>query len=67
MTRSVLALGLLLALCTSACAATAQRFKRTERHVHPSQRVADPKQFAVPGWSDEATKRWLDNASSAHI
>lgn len=67
MMRSVLALGLLLALCASACAATTQRSKRTERHVQPSQRVADPKQFAVPGWSDEATKRWLDNASSARF
>jgi hypothetical protein len=27
--------------------------------------TARPGQFAVPGWSDDATRRWLDGASSA--
>lgn len=32
--------------------------------VRPSQRVTAPTRFAVPGWTDEATQRWLDNATS---
>ncbi len=63
--RSVLALGLLVILCASANAATVHHL-RTRQHVivRPSQGVAVPGRFAVPGWSDEATRRWLDNASS---
>jgi hypothetical protein len=64
--RSVLALGLLITLYASANAATVHRTShpRTRQHVIvPSQGVATPR-FAVPGWSDEATRRWLDNASS---
>ena len=71
--RSVLALGLLITLCASASAATVHRFNRPERHlrayprmtVQPSQRVTSPMRFAVPGWSDEQTRSWLDNASAA--
>jgi hypothetical protein len=70
--RSVLALGLLINLCVSANAATVHPAKR--RHhlivrpshhliVRPSQGVTP--RFAVPGWSDDATRRWLDNASSS--
>lgn len=63
--RCVLALGLLVVLCTAANAATV-------RHAHPRHPAVDrpranagpPARFAVPGWSDEATQRWLNNASS---
>jgi hypothetical protein len=61
--RSVLALGLALAWCASANAATVRRSKPTEGHVRPSQRVAVPKSYAVPGWTDEQTRRWLDDAT----
>ena len=69
--RSVLALGLLIAFSASADAATAHRL-RTRRHVivAPSQGVTAPAapaatgRFAVPGWSDESTRQWLDKASS---
>jgi hypothetical protein len=61
--RSVLALGLLISLCASANAATVHRFKPPERHSRPGQRVIVPKGYAVPGWTDEQTRYWLDNAS----
>jgi hypothetical protein len=64
--RSVLAMSLLIVLCNAASAATAHR----TRHSHSpavgrSGVEVNPRaRFAVPGWSDEATRRWLDNASS---
>ena len=32
--------------------------------VRPSQDVRPPARFAVAGWTDEETRRWLDNANS---
>ncbi len=61
--RSVLALGLLIALFASADAATVLRSKRHEGHLRPAQRVTVPKGYAVPGWTDEQTRYWLDNAT----
>jgi hypothetical protein len=71
--RSVLALGLLIILCASANAATRHRtlHPRTHQHFVVPQGVTAPPfaaptpRFAVPGWSDGATQRWLDNASSS--
>jgi hypothetical protein len=69
--RFVFALGLLLGLCASTDAATAHRAK--PRHfiarpsqliVHPGQSVTGAGRFAVPGWSDEQTREWLDGATS---
>jgi hypothetical protein len=66
--RSLLALGLLIALCASADAATLRRFGhlRARQHVvvRPSQGVTAPARFAVPGWTDEQTQYWLDSATS---
>jgi hypothetical protein len=70
--RSAFALGLLIALCASANAATAHRSKsptvhsRLRQHVvvRPSQDATAPARFAVPGWTDEQTRYWLDNATS---
>jgi len=70
--RSVFALGLLIALCASADAATVHRFKpptvhlRTRQHVivRPGQGVTAPARFAVPGWTDEQTQYWLDSPTS---
>jgi hypothetical protein len=65
-------LGLLIALCAPGTAATVHRSTppqlRTREHVFvpptqlvaPGQGVATPG-FAVPGWTDEATRRWMDN------
>jgi hypothetical protein len=61
--RTVFALGLLIALSASANAATVHRFKLHERHLGPAQRVTVPERFAVPGWTDEETERWLYNGS----
>lgn len=70
--RSVMAcaltLGLLISPYASADAATRHRalHPRVRPHVFvpvPAQDATSPR-FAVPGWSDEATRRWLDNASS---
>jgi hypothetical protein len=62
--RSVLAVGLLIALSASANAATAHLRMRRHVIVRPSQDLSAPERFAVPGWTDEATRRWLDNASA---
>jgi hypothetical protein len=64
MMRSVLALGLLITLCASADAATVHRFKPPERHLRPVQPVTLPNRFAVPGWTDEQTLKWLYNGSA---
>jgi hypothetical protein len=62
--RSVLALGLFITLCVPADAATVHRSKPPARAaVRPSQRVTAPTSFAIPGWTDEQTRDWLDNAS----
>ena len=63
---SVLTLGLLVAPSVSASAATVHRPLHPRLHPHdfvPAPGVTAP-QFAVPGWSNGATERWLDNASS---
>jgi hypothetical protein len=62
--RSVLALGLLITLCASADAATVLRSKRPVGHLRPVQRVTVPKGYAVPGWTDEETRKWLYNGSA---
>ena len=68
--RAILALGLLVALSVAASAAPARHAKRQDHFRRPlvidpaGQGVTPPARFAVPGWSDEATRRWLDNASS---
>ncbi len=67
--RYVLALGLSMTLCASANGATARRLRSpayAQPHVtvRPSQRVTAPAaRFAIPGWTDEETREWLDNAS----
>lgn len=75
--RSVLAFCLLFALCASANAAKAHHVYtrhhvivgRSQGVIGPGQGVTAPgnnaPRFAVPGWSDDATRRWLDNASAS--
>ncbi len=64
--RAVLAVGLLISLCASANAALMHRFQPREGHLHPVQRVTAPTpRFSVPGWTDDETRQWLYNGSSA--
>jgi hypothetical protein len=65
--RSVLALGLLISLCASANAATVHHL-RTRHHVivRLSQGVTAPAHFAIPGWTDEETRQWLDSHTSCY-
>jgi hypothetical protein len=61
--RSVLTLGLLIGLCASAYAATVHRSKPPEGHIRPDPRSAVARSHAVPGWTEEETRYWLDSAS----
>ncbi|MCC8980179.1 hypothetical protein [Bradyrhizobium acaciae] len=63
--RFVLAPGLLVILCVSASAAPLRHsHARQPGAVRAPAAVTPPSRFAVPGWSDEATRQWLDRASS---
>jgi hypothetical protein len=60
--RPVLALGLLIALCASANAARVRHPEpQHARHLRPVQPVAALKGYAVPGWTNEQTRYWLDS------
>jgi hypothetical protein len=65
---SVLVSGLLVALCASADAGPAHRPRaRSHVPVPPGQGASAPAatgHFAVPGWSNEDTRRWLDGAGA---
>jgi hypothetical protein len=63
--KAVLALGLLIALCASADAATRHHRRPPEARWAPAQRVIVPKGFAVPGWTNEETWQWLYDGSAA--
>jgi hypothetical protein len=59
--RPVLALGLLIALCASANAARVRHPEPHAGHLRPAQPVTAHKGYAVPGWTDEQTRYWLDS------
>lgn len=66
--RSVVALGLLFMLCASATAATVHHPRtRQPAAARPGPRpptdAASAPRVAVPGWSDEATRQWMDQAT----
>jgi hypothetical protein len=63
--RSVLALGLLISLCAAADAATVHHSKPKGGHLRNGRHVTVPSGFAVPGWTDEETRKWLYNGSAA--
>jgi hypothetical protein len=63
--RSVLILGLLITLSAFANASAVHRAKPIKGHLRAGQRVTDPKVYAVPGWTDEETRKWLHNGSAA--
>jgi hypothetical protein len=64
--RSILALSVLTILCTSADAATV-RHSRPIRHRPPPEHAVPPpdvrRGYVVPGWTDEETRKWLDDAT----
>jgi hypothetical protein len=61
--QSILVLGLLITLCASAHAATVRRSKPPEGHLRAVRPADVPKSFAVPGWTEEETLRWLNRYS----
>ena len=64
--RSVLAVSFLIVLCTSANAAAVRHSHARQPAVERSSADVNSRaRFAVPGWSDDATQRWLNNASSS--
>jgi hypothetical protein len=70
--RSLLTAGLLIALCAPATAQTAKHARPSTAHpgmrqpviVRPDPATVPRARFAVPGWTDEQTRQWLDNATS---
>ena len=68
--RSALALGLLITLCASANATrlfgeTFLSRMRAREAIRPVQPMTRGAQFAVPGWPDQQTQYWLDNATAS--
>lgn len=67
-TATVLALGLTIGCCAPADAASAHRLRALPHRANdPGQVVNAPAaspRLAVPGWSDEDTRRWMNNASA---
>lgn len=59
--RYVLALGFLIALSASANAAKVHHSKPHADRLRAAQPVAVTKGYAVPGWTNEQTRNWLDS------
>ena len=60
--RAVLALCLSIALCASANAATRGRHREPHKgQLRPAQPVAAPKGYAVPGWTEQQTRDWMNS------
>jgi hypothetical protein len=60
--RSVLALGALIVLCASANAARVRHPEPRAGHTRPAQPVAAGlKSYAVPGWTEQQTRDWMDS------
>ena len=70
--RSVLALSTLIIFCASADAATVRHSRPIRHYVRPEHSVtapdvrngyAGPKSYAVPGWTNGETQKWLNDAT----
>jgi hypothetical protein len=64
--RPLLALSILTIFCSSADAATVRHSGSIERHPRPEHSVTAPnapKGDTVPGWTDEETQKWLNDAT----
>jgi hypothetical protein len=70
--RNLLVVGVLITIAAPAIAQTGARagapmsHRRVRQHIfaHPDPGATPAVRFSVPGWSDEQTRRWLDNATS---
>jgi hypothetical protein len=70
--RSFLALSALTILSASADAATLRHSRPVQHRAGPERAItapdarkgyAPPKSYAVPGWTDEETQKWLNDAT----
>jgi hypothetical protein len=70
--RSALTLSTLIVFCASADAATVRHSRPIPHHARPEHGAtapdvrkdyAAPKSYAVPGWTDGETQKWLDDAT----
>jgi hypothetical protein len=59
--RFFLALSLSIALCGSANAAKLHHAKLRAENPRAAHSVVTPKGFAVPGWTEEQTRYWLNS------
>lgn len=59
--RLFLALGLLIALCGFANAAKVHHSKLRTENFRAARPVVTSKGFAVPGWTEEQTRYWLNS------
>jgi hypothetical protein len=62
-----LGLGPSIGWCAAAGAAPVHRSRPPRIHLPVRQWVTPsqpPDRFALPGWTDDQTQRWLDNASA---
>ena len=59
--RTVLALCLFIALGAPANAAKVHHSKPQAGQLRAAQPVTVSKGYAVPGWTDEQTRNWLDS------
>jgi hypothetical protein len=58
---AIFAFGVLIALCAPADAAKARHAEPHADHLQPAQPVAAVKGIAVPGWTVQQTRDWLDS------
>jgi hypothetical protein len=70
--RSILALSTLIIFCASADAAPLRHSRPIQHRARPERGVtapdirrgyAVPKGYTVPGWTDEETQKWLNDAT----
>ncbi len=70
--RTILALSALTILCVSADAAPLRHSRPIRHRPHPEHAITAPdirsnpdvrKGYTVPGWTDEETQKWLNDAT----
>jgi hypothetical protein len=70
--RSILALSALAIFCGSADAAAVRHSRPIQHRARPEHAVTapdarrgypPPRGYAVPGWTDQETQKWLDDAT----
>jgi hypothetical protein len=64
--RTILTLGALIIFYVSADAAPVRHSRRIKHRPRSEHAITAPdarKSFTVPGWTDEETQKWLDDAT----